>query len=201
MEYGAKEIFGLVAVVLAVINYLPYLIGSIMRKKKPHLFTWALWFILTSVAFVAQLQSGGGIGAWATGTTAFIILLITLVSLRNGFGYVRPFDWFALGGAVFSIVLWIVTSDPFWSVILISIIHSICFLPTFRKGYNKPRDESSAAFILTICKYGCAIIALAEYSVETVLFPATIMTTSFLFVSMLHWRKGVLALKQRKTVR
>jgi len=192
LEIGIKELFGLLAVVLAVINYLPYLIGSITGSKKPHLFTWALWFILTSVAFFAQIESGGGIGAWATGTTAFIILLITLVSLRFGFEYVRPFDWFALGGAFFSILLWILTSDPFWSVILISTIHSICFLPTFRKGYSKPQDESATAFMLTIFKYGCAIIALSAYSVETVLFPATVMTTSLLFISMLYYRRTAL---------
>jgi len=195
MEYGVKELFGIAAVVLALINYLPYLFGSLTKKIKPHIFTWSLWFILTSVAFYAQFTSGGGIGAWATGTTAFILLLITLVSLRNGFGYVRPFDWFALGGAVASILLWIITKDPFWSIIIVSIIHSLCFLPTFRKGYTNPQNESATAFIITIFKYGCAIIALNSYSVETVLFPATVMTTSFLFVSMLHWRKSVMKLR------
>lgn len=189
MDYGLKEIFGIVAILLAIANYLPYLIGSITGKITPHIFTWSLWFILTSVAFYAQITSGGGIGAFATGTTAFIIFLITIVSLRSGFGYVRPFDWFALGGALGSILLWIITNDPFWSVILISIIHSLCFLPTFRKGYKKPRGESPTAFILTILKYSCAIIALAEYSVETVLFPATVMTTSSLFVAMIYYRR------------
>lgn len=189
MEYDIKIIFGVAAVVLAVANYLPYLIGSLTGKITPHIFTWSLWFILTSVAFYAQLTSGGGMGAWATGTTAFIILLITIVSLRSGFGYVRPFDWFALGGAITSIVLWIITSNPLWSVVLVSIIHSLCFLPTFRKGYRKPNDESAAAFVLTVLKYGAAIIALETYSVVTVLFPATIMATSFLFVSMLLYRR------------
>jgi hypothetical protein len=187
-----KEWFGFAAVVLAVINYLPYLIGSLRGSITPHLFTWALWFILTSVAFYAQLISGGGIGAWATGTTALIIFLITIVSLRNGFGYVRPFDYFALGGALSSIVLWVVTNDPFWSVILISFIHSVCFLPTFRKGYGKPNKESVTAFVITILKYGAAIIALETYAVETVLFPATIMTTSLLFISMITYRRSVL---------
>lgn len=190
MEYGIKELFGIAAVLLAVANYLPYLIGSFTGKVTPHIFTWSLWFILTSVAFYAQLTSGGGIGAWATGTTAFIILLITISSLRSGFKYVRPLDWIALVGATASILLWIITNDPFWSIILISIIHSLCFLPTFRKGYAKPRDESATAFILTILKYGCAIIALGAYSVETVLFPATIMTTSSLFVLMIYYRRA-----------
>lgn len=191
MDFDIKLVFGSAAVVLAVANYLPYLVGSLRGSITPHIFTWALWLILTSVAFYAQLTSGGGIGAWATGVTAFIILLITIVSLRSGFGYVRSFDWLALGGAGMSIILWVVTNDPFWSVILISVIHSLCFLPTFRKGYASPHEESAIAFILTILKYGCAIVALGEYAVETVLFPATVMTTSFLFVSMLYYRRSV----------
>ena len=189
IEYEVKEIFGIIAVVLAVANYLPYLIGSITGRITPHVFTWSLWFVLTGIAFYAQLTSGGGMGAWATGTTAFIILLIALTSLRSGFGYVRPFDWLALGGAIFAIALWVVTDDPFWSVILISIIHSLCFLPTFRKGYAKPNGESSTAFVLTILKYGSAIIAMEAYSVATVFFPATIMTSSFLFITMLYYRR------------
>ncbi len=189
MEYGVKELFGVLAIMLAVINYLPYLIGSIRGTVTPHLFTWSLWFLLTSVAFVAQLTTGGGIGSWATGTTALIILFITISALRYGVSYIRPFDFIALAGAVFSIILWIVTSDPVWSVILVSIIHSICFLPTFRKGWTRPNRESATAFILTIAKYSAAIIAMAEYSITTILFPATIMTTSFLFITMLTYRR------------
>ncbi len=190
MEFSYKEIFGIAAIIFAIINYLPYLIGSLRGKITPHVFTWSLWFLLTSTAFYAQLTNGGGIGSWATGTTALIIFLITLVSLRSGFDYVRPSDWLALAGAIFAIVLWAVTSDPFWSVILICIIHSLCFVPTFRKGYFKPNKESSTAFVLTVIKYGCAVIALAEYSIVTVLFPVTIMTTSSLFVTMLYIRRA-----------
>jgi hypothetical protein len=189
LELSFKEWFGVIAVVLAVLNYLPYLIGSLRGTITPHIFTWALWFILTSVAFFAQLTSGGGIGAWATGTTALILFLIALVSLRSGFGYIRTFDWLALTGAFGSIILWVITSDPFWSVILISVIHSVCFLPTFRKGYITPHRESITAFILTILKYAAAIIAMESYSVETILFPATIMTTSFLFITMVEFRR------------
>lgn len=189
IELGVKEWFGIASVLFAILNYLPYLIGSLTGKLTPHIFTWSLWFVLTSTAFYAQLISDGGMGAWATGTTAVILFLITLSAARRGFGYVRPFDWVALGSAVFSIVLWVVTNDPFWSVILISVIHSICFLPTFRKGFAMPHQESITAFILTIMKYGSAIIALGSYSVETVLFPATIMTTSFLFITMIEVRR------------
>jgi len=189
MEHLTKEIFGAAAVVLAIVNYLPYLIGSLTGKSTPHVFTWSLWFLLTSVAFFAQFTSGGGIGSWATGITAFIILLIAISSLRSGFDYIRPFDWFTLVGALGAILVWIITNDPLWSVILVSIIHSLCFLPTFRKGYARPTRESSSAFILTILKYTCSIIALAEYSVATVLFPATVTTTSLLFVLMLYYRK------------
>jgi hypothetical protein len=188
-EVSIKEALGVLAIILAVLNYLPYLFGSLTGRKQPHIFTWSLWLILTSVAFLAQLQSGGGIGAWATGTTAVIIFLITLSALRSGVKDIRLFDWLSLAGALASIPLWLITSDPFWSVILVSIIHSICFLPTFRKGYTNPKSQSSTAFLLTIGKYGCAIAALGSYSVETVLFPATIMTTSSLFVALLYLRR------------
>ena len=187
-----KVWFGVAAALLAVLNYLPYLIGSIKKTKQPHIFTWSLWFILTSVAFAAQILSGGGSGAWATGITAAIIFLITISALRSGFGYVRLFDWLALAGALIAILIWAITNDPFWSVILVSGIHSLCFLPTFRKGYHDPYHESVLAFVLTILKYGCAIVALNVYMVETVLFPATIMTTSTLFITMILLRRQIL---------
>lgn len=189
MEYGIKELFGGAAVILAIVNYMPYVIGSLTGKITPHVFTWSLWFLLTSIAFYAQFTSGAGMGAWATGTTALIIFIITIIALRNGFSYVRLFDWFSLLGALSAIVLWVATKDPFWSVILVSAIHSLCFLPTFRKGYQNPFKESVVAFLLTISKYACAIIALSEYSITTVLFPATVMTTSTLFVSMIMYRR------------
>ena len=60
MEYGLKELFGLAAVLFAVANYLPYLIGSLRNTITPHVFTWTLWFLLTSIAFYAQITNGAG---------------------------------------------------------------------------------------------------------------------------------------------
>lgn len=190
LELGVKEWFGIVAVILAIVNYLPYLIGSLTGNIKPHVFTWTVWCVLTSIAFLAQLENGGGIGAWATGTTAIILFLICCAALKNGLTYVRVFDWIALAGAGVAVMLWLVTDNAFWSVILVSLIHSLCFLPTFRSGFQNPAGQSVLAFILTILKYGSAIIAMQAYSVETILFPATIMTTSGIFISMMFIRRS-----------
>lgn len=177
-----KTLFAFIAIVIAVISYIPYFKDIFNGKTKPHAFTWLIWGTLNGVAFAGQIADDGGIGAWALGFTAFATLSIFILSLFKGEKDIRPFDWFCLSGSLLALIPWLVTNDPLLSVILITIIDVIAFMPTVRKTIKKPHQETLTTYTMSIFKYFLIVGALERYTLVTTLFPFVIGLMNVLFV-------------------
>lgn len=190
---GYRGILGIAATVIALASYVPYFRDIIARKTKPHAFTWLIWGVLTGIAFVGQLVGHAGPGAWVTGFTAVICLAIAAIAAVSGERYIARLDWIALAGAGLALIVWFLTRGPLLSVILITIIDNIGFVPTLRKSYYRPGEETMSTFMLSGLKWVLGIVALDHLSVTTALFPFSIVVASWLFVVMLLVRRKQLA--------
>lgn len=187
-----KTILGVVATLIAFYSYIPYFRDIFKGKTKPHAFSWLVWFLLTAIGFVAQVQDRAGAGAWVTGFTAFVAFFIFLAAIYRGEKHITKSDWACLIGAFAAMGLWALTKTPLLSVILITIIDALGFAPTFRKAYHKPHQETMQTFTLSALKFVIAIFALEHYSVVTVLYPASLVLMNGLFVVMLMSRRRLL---------
>lgn len=190
MQY--RDLLGIAATVIALISYIPYFRDIFARKTKPHAFTWLIWGVLTLIAFVGQLVDHAGPGAWVTGFTAFVCLAIALLAALNGVRNIVRLDWIALAGAAVALLVWYLTRGPLLSVILITVIDNLGFVPTLRKSYHRPFEETMSTFVLSGIKWMLGIFALAHLSVTTALFPFSIVVASWLFVIMLLVRRAQL---------
>ncbi len=187
MEY--RSILGFAATVIALISYIPYFRDIIAKKTKPHAFTWLIWGVLTGIAFVGQLVGHAGPGAWVTGFTAVVCIAIAAIALVDGQRNIVPTDWLALAGAAIALLIWFATRGPLLSVILITVIDNLGFIPTLRKSYHRPFEETMSTFALSGFKWVLGLCALERLSVVTALFPLSIVVASWLFVAMLLVRR------------
>jgi hypothetical protein len=186
-----KTILALVAIILAIVGYVPYFRDIIRKRTKPHAFSWLVWAVLNAIAFFAQMNDGGGVGAWAVGFTSVATFVIFLFALTMGEKNIKRFDWMSLGGAGIALGLWVVTSEPLLSVILVTVIDIFGFLPTIRKSYHRPFEETLSTYVISTIKYSLATVALENYSLITMLFPATLVVVHVLFVALLLYRRRV----------
>jgi hypothetical protein len=187
MDY--KTILAIIAVVVGLIGYAPYLRDLFARTTKPHAFSWLAWGVLESTAFFAQLAKGGGWGALVTGFSAVIALFVAGVAFARKETEIKMLDWFALSGALIGIILWGLTSNPLLAVILVTVSDALAFIPTFRKSYAKPWQETLMEYFLSVVKWAIEIFALKILNVTTVLYPASLVLTNGLFVAMSFWRR------------
>jgi len=76
-------------------------------KTKPHIFSWLVFLILTFTGFLGQISDNAGPGAWVTGFTAGICLVILILSLLKSRGKVNIvfLDWISFGGACIAMLL------------------------------------------------------------------------------------------------
>ncbi len=187
-----QSVLGALTILIALGSYGLYFRNIFLGKTKPHAFSWFIWAVLSAIIFVAQVIEHGGAGAWVTGFTAIACFIISVVA---SFTNQEPFnllDWVSLAAALAGLVLWGYTKDPTMAVILISITFAFGFLPTFRKGYNKPYEETATTFALNGLKFGISILALESFTTATWLYPATLVSLNGLFVCMLLIRRGII---------
>ena len=189
-----KISLAIIAIGMTLVGYFYYFRDIFAGKTKPHAFTWLVWASLTAIGFAGQISDNGGAGAYITGVTAFISFIIFFLALFRGEKEVSRSDWLSLGGAAAALLLWLLTNDPLLAIILITLVDFLGFVPTIRKSIHKPHEETLISYVLAGLKFVLAIIALDNYTVITVLYPASLVFANLLFVSLLiSKRRKILA--------
>jgi hypothetical protein len=189
MSENTREIIGLVAVLLGILGYLPYLWGIFRGSNRPHAISWLVWSLVSGLGFAAQLSQNAGPGAWAIGIGSALGLLVFSLSIKYGERTITRFDWLCLILAILAILPWLLTGSPLFSVILVVVIDALGFLPTFRKSWVSPHQEHLALYVIAILKLLLSLLALREITIITALYPASLIATNTIFVSMVVWRR------------
>jgi hypothetical protein len=180
-----KIVLALIAIVMTVTGYFYYFKDIFAGKTKPHAFTWLVWAFLTAIAYVGQVSDNAGAGAWITLVTAIASFIICFLALKKGEKDITRSDWISLLGAGFALLLWFLTSNPLYAIILITLIDFLGFLPTIRKSISKPFEETLITYLLSGLKFVIAIAAIDHYSLITTLYPASLVFANLLFVILL----------------
>ncbi len=187
--FDYKVVLAGIAIVIGLAGYVPYLRDVLRRTTKPHIFSWIVWGLLEAIAFFAQLVKGGGAGAWATAASAVVAIFITIMAFRNSDKQIRPLDWLAFGGALIGVALWAATDNPLLAVICVAIADALGFVPTFRKAFYKPYEETLIEYALSALKWIITIPALGALNLTTWLYPASLIVTNSVFVTMVLVRR------------
>ena len=180
-----KTIIALASIAMTIFGYSFYFKDIFAGKTKPHAFSWLVWATLTSIAFFGQLSAGAGPGAWVTATTAAISFIIFWLSLTRGEKDITKSDKIFLGASFFAIIPWLLTKYPLISIILVTVIDFLGFLPTIRKSIKKPYEETLIHYVFAGLKFLLAIIALDNYTLVTWLYPASLVLANWLFIVLL----------------
>ncbi|RDL45064.1 hypothetical protein DN730_05455 [Marinomonas piezotolerans] len=193
MDNSIKLALSGVAIVLALAGFIPYFLLILKEQVRPHVFSWMIWGITTTIVFFAQLEADGGVGAWPIGLSGFVTILIAILAyIKRGDSTNTPSDWWCLIAALASLPLWYVTQDPLWTVIILTTIDMLGFGPTFRKAYYRPYEESRMFFVIMVIRNVCSVLALEAYSVTTVLFPLCLAIGCIILLIILQYRRAIL---------
>lgn len=181
--------FGIGTLILGTISYVLYIADVVRGKTKPHAFSWLVWGLLGLTVWLIQVAEQSGPGAWVFAYSAIASTLIFLLALKYGERNIVFIDWIFLAGALTAYVLWLLTDRALPSIILLSLIDAIGYLPTFRKSYHKPFEETASMYWLSMIKNIFTILALNNLSLVTVLYSASLLFMNTTFTSMLYWRR------------
>lgn len=137
-----QAVLGVSALLLNIIGYIPYIRDIFRKIVKPHPYTWAIWTILTSIAAINQVLNAGGYSSLFFISTALLVLLVFILSLRFGIGGASKIDRLCLLLAAILFVYWVTSKDTHISTVFAVIIDGIGAIPTVIKVYHHPESET-----------------------------------------------------------
>jgi hypothetical protein len=195
-----KDIIGVIAVILTFLGYIPYLRDTIKGKTKPHIYTWFIWGFVTAIAFCLQLGAKAGAGAYVTLAAAIVCFVIFLLGLKQPKAErnITPVDSIFLVASFLALGLWLIAKQPVVSVILLSTIDMLGFVPTIRKSWNRPQEETLSSYATNTFRFGLAILALSHYTIVTSLYPITWIFANGIFSAYIIVRRRQLGLYPQK---
>lgn len=188
-----KEVLGVLAIVIGVLAYIPYLRDLFKGETKPHVFSWLIWGLITAIAFFAQASRGAGAGIWVEIFTFFICMFVAGWALFRGEKNITRTDWICFLGAMLAIVMWAITKEPLTAVILIILIDILAFVPTYRKSYSKPFEETLFTYLLSGIKFIPALFAVTSFNLTTVLYPSYLILANIAFVAFSLLRRRAIS--------
>jgi hypothetical protein len=187
-----KILLAILSIVMTLVGYSFYFRDIFKHKTKPHAFSWLVWATLTGIAFAGQITNGAGAGAWVTLVTAIVSCVIFFLALKQGEKNITLSDKLNLASAALVLLFWFFTNNPLTAIILVTIIDFLGSIPTIRKSYLKPYEETLIHYVLAGLKFVLAIMALQKYSLITCLYPASLVASNLLFAAMLVIRRRTL---------
>ncbi|MFA6004994.1 MAG: hypothetical protein WC775_00730 [Patescibacteria group bacterium] len=189
-----KDVLGALAVILTFIGYAPYIWDTVKGKTKPHIYSWFIWAFVTFIIFALQILGKGGAGAYTTLATAILCLTIYILGLKNGEKDITKFDTITFIIALIATCVWIFAKEPVISTVLIVTINTLANLPTIRKSWKDPHSETLFTWKMGAVRNFLGLLALANYSLLTWLYPVTNLLINIIESTLLIIRRKQLNL-------
>ena len=163
--------------------------GSVQREDEAGCIFLAHLGVLATITFFAQSARDGGPGTWATAFTAIVCFLIAVIAYLRGKGRIKKIDEVSLAGAALAVGLWYYTDNPLSAVLLAIVVGALGFVPTFRKAFDKPQEETAITYLLNGIKFAVAMLALESFTPVTWLYPAALTFLNLSLAAMLFLRR------------
>lgn len=190
-----KDTLGLLAIVLAFVAYTPYLRDIFAGRTIPHPYSWFAWGFSSALIFALQITHGAGPGGYVTAVMAVICIVIAVLSYRNGVRkQITHSDGLLFAVSLTAAILWLFVDQPVWSIVLLAVADVVALIPSIRKAYGRPFEETMSMWAINGLRHGVALAALTHYNIVTILDPLVWVILNVSFV-------GLLILRRRKASR
>ncbi len=186
---NVKQIVSVVAVALTFIAYVPYYRDIIRGKTHPHIYSWALWALLTVLIVALQIKGGAGAATFVTAAAGLLCIGVIILGLKYGKRDITRSDTIVAILALIAIGFWLIANQPVISIILTVIADLLAFIPTVRKSWHKPHTETLSLYLTNTLRFALALFAVQEYTILSSLWLAVWAIANGLFSIMLIIRR------------
>lgn len=166
-------LLNILAGALLVTGQSVYIFQVWKKQIKPSLFTWLGWSVLVGVALFSQVMEWG----WNWTLTGHIMsavgcTVIFISTLLSRHFVVLPKDAYYLTLGVLCILLYVLSSNPWFTTIFAILADAILGLPTIVKAIKFPLSEKSKGWNIALLCWTLTLISCIGKDPIYLIFPA-----------------------------
>lgn len=162
------EIIGIIAGILALLGYIPYIISIVNGKTRPNKATWVIWSIVGALLAFSFLAEGDKNAIWLPLGYFIGPLIIAVLSLRYGYSVWSKLDKICIVAAIISILPWVVLKDATLTLLINVLIDSTGALPTIVKSYREPKTEDFSAWLIFFIANTTQLFAIGDWNTAAI---------------------------------
>lgn len=173
---------GLLAGIISLGGFIPYIMGILKKKVVPHRVTWTIWTFIGTMLLIDYISASGGINASIWVPIGYVVgpAIIMFLSFHFGEG---GYSYLDIGSGILSlisIVLWIITGTPLVALITNIVADAFAAVPTVFKTYHRPETESLPAWGLFLIGNFLNLFVLPKITFGTAIYPFYLFVISLL---------------------
>lgn len=193
----SKELlFGIASLGLNLFGYIPYIRGVLKGKIKPQRITWGIWTVLLIITFINQILNGGGYSVLFLGSTAILVFITFILSIRKGVGGATKFDKIILTSSLILFIYWILVRDTRTSTIIATLIDLVGALPTVIKAYKAPSTEAYLQWIMAALGGLLGMLSITTSDYILYVYPTYVFAMNSIIVSAKFFGEQSIARKK-----
>ncbi len=176
----------LMAGVLFLLGFMPYVGAILFGKAKPNKVTWIIWTATDCIIFMG-MWSEGAVNGQIFGATLGASLVLVLV-LKFGMPGWNKIDIICLAGAAIGIALWIKSGDPNTAIITSLVVMAIGSVPTFVSAWQKPERENRLTWTIFMMSCVLAVVAIPKMTLADAAQPIVFLLLNSVMIYLLFFR-------------
>lgn len=169
---------GLLAGLLSLAAFVPYIIAIVKGATKPNRATWWIWTTNGLILLASYYATGAESTVWVAVGYFVGSLLTAVLALRYGEGGWSPFDRSCLLGAALGLLFWWMFNSSIVALVTTLFVDFAGALPTIRKAYRAPETEDRVAWALFISGNTVNLFAVEAWSFGIAVYPVYMFLAS-----------------------
>ena len=172
LDTPAVVLFGILAGVLSIYAYLPYIRDTKAGRTHPQRASWLIWSVLSTIALLSQIHEGAGPSLFFAGVqvtcTLIIFSLSSWVDTKNRFKRTDHLIFLAAG---MGLVLWYFTNSAAYALAVTISISLLGGSATVVKAYRDPESETLVTWVSSFIASGFALLAVGRMDLVLLAYP------------------------------
>ncbi len=164
------ETIGIIAGILAIGGYIPYIYSILAGKTRPNRATWFIWTIVGGLLAFSYIAEGDQNSIWLPLGYFLGPLITAILSLRYGYAEWTRLDTFCIVAAAISIIPWILADNATMTLLINLAIDSTGAIPTLVKTYREPETEDLTAWMIFFIANTLQLFAISMWNLAA-LYP------------------------------
>ncbi len=159
-------------IILGIIGFIRYVYAVVTGKTYSSFASWFVFSLELFAIFFSAYKLGARESLLLILLYAVMNLVHSILALKYGDGQFKlsKFDKILLSVSVLGVILWIITSNPWYCFILNVGIDLLGYLILLNKLYKHPNSEDAVAWLIAGITYALNLILIKNWVVQEYLY-------------------------------